>query len=223
MTDRIAGYHFDMQFGAVWTALAPNVVERAGAAGIAVSGAGHELQPRAWMLRACGTRWAGLRAGDIHFQIIEYRDNLDGWLIQEPCVTSKQELHPFGVRIEHKGWTSTKLSKAVGLWLRGGSLLLRTFQNEQCLLDETVLADFDMWQALDALARFAAGEPSFGSPSPQAAEVAAGRPLPYAAPTWAQDFEVTARAESAGAAKAHASFNNPRYVVGGSVTLMERS
>jgi len=214
MVDRIAGYHFEMQFGVMFTALESLVVERAGVARIKASG--YELRPRASMLRAIGTC---LHTGDLHFQVLEHRMDLDAWLIQEPRATSRQGLFSFGVSHEPEHWILPHVNKAVGLWLRNGALVFRAFQSERCSFDEAVLADFDMWQALDALVGLASGEPSFGAPLPQAAQVQAGRALPYAAPTWARDFEVTARGEPG---KAYASFNSPRYFVGGSVTFMER-
>ncbi len=103
MVDRIAGYHFDVAFGVMFQALAPFVVERAGVAGIKLSDPGYELRPRASMLRVVGTRWTGLRTGDLHFQVLEMRMDLDGWLIQAPSATSRQDPYPFGVREEPKG------------------------------------------------------------------------------------------------------------------------
>jgi hypothetical protein len=218
MVDRIAGYHFDMAFGVTFQALAPFLVERAGVAGIKVSGPGYELQPRTSMLRVVGTRWAGLRTGDLQFQVLEMRMDLDGWLIQEPNATSRQDPYPFGVREEPKGWISPHLNKAVGLWLRGGSLVLCAFQGDKCSFDDAVLVEFDMWQALDALVELAKGEPSFGAPLPEPVRPARG--AAYAAPAWAKDFTMTARTETG---KATASFNNPRYIIAGGVTLMERA
>jgi len=220
MVDRIAGYHFEMQFGPTWQVLAGHVMERARAAGIAVSHLGHELHPRAMMMRVAGTHWAGLRTGEVHFQIAEYRSELDGYLLQEMCVTSKPWLSCFGVQEWEglKGWTSNRLNKAVGLWLRNGSLVLHAFQDDRCSLEQQVLADFDMWQALDAMARLASGEPTFGSPL--AALGSAGKSTPYPEQAWAKDFATKVTAEPA---KVTASFSSPRLSAVGVVTLMERS
>jgi len=209
MVDRIAGYHFEMSFGPMFQALSLVVIERARAVGIAVSHLGYELRPRASMLRIAGTYWAGLRTGEVHCQVVEHRSDLDGGVLQELCVTSKEVLSPFGVQEEMKGWTSSKLSKAVGLWLRNGSLVLHAWQDERCSVEQHVLADFDMWQALDAMARFASGEPSFGSALPEPVRIGKA----YQPQTWARDFTT----------KVSAGFNCDRMLVSGAVTLMERS
>ena len=216
MVDRMAGYHFEMSFGPMVQALSPLVIERARAAGIAVSPPGYELRPRASMIRIAGTYWAGLRTGEVHFQIVEHRSDLDGGVLQELCVTSREVLSPFGVQEEQKGWTSTRLSKAVGLWLRNGSLVFHAWQDDRCSMEQQVLVDFDVWQALDAMARFASGEPSFGSALPDPVRVGKA----YPAPTWARDFATKVNAEGA---KVNASFSCDRMLVAGAVTLMERS
>ena len=51
MLDRIAGYHFEVQFATMLKAVLPAVLERARAVGIAASPPGHELRPRAPMIR----------------------------------------------------------------------------------------------------------------------------------------------------------------------------
>jgi hypothetical protein len=183
MVDRIVGYHFELQFGPMLPALAPLVMERAHAVGIAASPPGYELRPRASMIRVAGTYWSGLRTGEVHFSALEYRSALDGYLLQEVCLTSKQLLCSFGVQEEQKGWTSTKLHKAVGLWLRNGSLVLHAWKDDRCSVPEQVLAEFEMWQALDAMAGLASGDPSFAAA--------------LQAPTWARDLATTARTEHA--------------------------
>ncbi len=206
MANRIVGYHFEMQFGPMWRAVAPLVIARAREVGVTVSQLGEELHPRAMMLRVAGTHWADLRTGEVHFQVVEQRSDLDGGVLQELCVTSKKMLSPFGLLEEMKGWTSSKLEKAVGLWIRDGSLVLHAWQDDRRSLPEQVLVEFDMWKALDAMARYASGEPSFG-------------PTPYQAPSWASAFAMTARTEGA---MAHAGFNNEKFLVAGAVTLMQR-
>ena len=96
MIEGIAGYHFDIQFGPMVFSVAPIVAERARAVGIAASGR-DTFDRRATMIRVAGTHWAGLRTGEIHGQILEQRNPLDGYLVQEPCLTSKQVMSCFGL------------------------------------------------------------------------------------------------------------------------------
>jgi hypothetical protein len=210
MNERIAGYHFDVQFGPMWPALNPVVAERAREVGVDVAPAGYALQPRALMLRVAGTHWTGLRSGEVKLEVLEYRSDLGGFLVSDPCVTSKELLASFGVAEERKGWTSNKLDKAVALWIRDGSLILPAFQDAQ----ERVLAQLDVWRALDAMAHLASGEPSFGAtlgPS--------GKGMSYASQTWAPDHAVVATTSGA---KVSAMFQSKMASTAASVTLMER-
>jgi hypothetical protein len=73
---------------------------------------------------------------------------------------------------------------AVGLWLRAGSLTLRP--REDAGLGEEVIAEFQVWTALEALSRVALGEPALGRPS-------SGTSLmtKHSSPLWAPGFETT--------------------------------
>ena len=55
-------------------------------------------------------------------------------------------LPSFGVQEELKGWTSSRLNKAVGLWLRDGSLVLHAWQDHRCSVEQQVLADLKSYQ-----------------------------------------------------------------------------
>ena len=95
-------------------------------------------------------------------------------------------------------------------------MMFHAFQDERHAAAEQVIAEFDMWQALDAMARFAHGEASFGAALEPPA--ASGKPASYAPPGWARDFTVSVRADPP--AQVQASFTNEAMLVAAAVTLM---
>ncbi|HEY1957034.1 MAG TPA: hypothetical protein VGH28_15550 [Polyangiaceae bacterium] len=217
MNDRIAGYHFDLQLGPMMKAVLPLLRERARAVGIVVpdEDAYEKLRPRALMLRLTGTCWSGFRSGEVAFHVLEFRDELDAYVLRDPLfVTSKKLLASFGVHEEMKGWISYRQEKAAGLWIRDGSLIFHAWQDERRPASEQVIAEFDMWRALDAMARLASGEQTFGSPLGPV-----GPRTKYPTQMWARDFETTVTAEPANVS---ASFTSPTLMVAGVVTLIER-
>ena len=70
-----------------------------------------------------------------------------------------------------------------------------------------------MWQALDAMARHAAGEQAFGPRQ----ESTGGSSATYPSPAWASDFTTKVSGEHP---KVQASFTSQRTLVAGVVTLM---
>jgi hypothetical protein len=76
------------------------------------------------------------------------------------------------------------MEMAVGLWLHGGSLTLRP--REDAGLGEEVIAEFQVWTALEALSRVALGEPALGRPSSGTSLV-----TKHSSPLWAPGFETT--------------------------------
>jgi len=190
----IAGYHFDVQFGPNLPAVLPLLRERARAVGISVAD-DYDLRSRAMMLRVAGTHWADLTSGEVQFHVYEFRGDLDAFVVRDLCLTSKKLLASFGVAKEPKGWIATRLNKAVGLWIRDGSLLLHTWQDA----NEQMIVAFDMWSVLDDMARLAAGA---------------------ATPLSVPDFETRTTPEPA---KVSASFVNKAFSVAAAVTLMQRA
>jgi hypothetical protein len=183
------GYHFHVRFVPKWPAVAPLLVRRARAVGIAVPDDGAGLEPRAMSLALVGTRWSRYKHGGLRFDVLEERRDLRGEVISAAGNAGEHPTYAFGLaspgslraQREHN---ELALEMALGLWLRGGSLTLRPW--EDAGLGEEVLAEFGVWTALEALSRVALGEPALGRPS-------SGTPLvtKHAAPLWAPGFETT--------------------------------
>ena len=209
------GYHFDVQFGPNLPELATVLGDRARVAGVAVSTPAYDLRPRAAMLRFSGTLWSGMAAGEVRFQTFEYRFALDAFVVQDPCITSKHVVASFGLHEEQKRLPSP--NKAVGLWIRNGSLIFREWHDKERSLPEQVLAELDMWQAFDAMARFAAGETSFGLPLETAPP---GKLARYPSPSWAMAFGTGLRTEGA---EVTAKLDHPLLQVVAVVTPMNRA
>jgi hypothetical protein len=183
------GYHFHVRFFPKWPALVPIVVRRARAVGIAVPDDGAGLEPRATSLAFVGTRWTRFRHGGLRFDVLEERRDLKGEIVSSAGNAGEHPTYAFGLanpgvlRGPHSQ-NELALEMAVGLWLHGGSLTLRP--REDSGLGEEVIAEFQVWTALEALARVALGEPALGRPSSGTSMV-----TKHASPLWAPSFETT--------------------------------
>jgi hypothetical protein len=183
------GYHFHVRFVPKWHTVVPTVVRRARALGITVPDDGAGLEMRAMSLAFVGTRWTRFKRGGLRFDVLEERRDLRGELISAAGNAGEHPTYAFGLASPaalHGQHTHSDLAleMAVGLWLRDGSLTLRP--REDAGLGEEVLAEFQVWTALEALSRVALGEPALGRPS-------SGTPLvtKHTSPLWAPGFETT--------------------------------
>ena len=208
-----------MHFVPMWRALEPAIAARAQAAGIPGIESGAELQPRASALTFAGTRWSGLRSGALRFDVVEHRRDLRCNCILEVGATVQSVPCAFGVfgpTVEGTAlWPQAALQEAVGLWLTSGSLSFRRWSDGSRVVPAEALVEFDLWRALDAMARLARGEASFGHASKEADP--ANGPSTYSPPSWAPQCETSLAQQESGA---FAQFNSPRMHVSGSVTLM---
>jgi hypothetical protein len=183
------GYHFHVRFFPKWTALAPIVVRRARAVGIVVPDDGAGLEPRATSLAFVGTRWTRFKHGGLRFDVLEERRDLKGEIVSSAGNAGEHPTYAFGLanpaslRGPHSQ-NELALEMAVGLWLHAGSLTLRP--REDSGVGEEVIAEFQVWTALEALARVTLGEPALGRPSSGTAMV-----TKHASPLWAPSFETT--------------------------------
>ncbi len=183
------GYHFHVRFVPKWPSVSPALVRRARAVGLTVPEDGAGLEPRATSLAIVGTRWTRFRHGGLRFDVLEERRDLRGEVISAAGNAGEHPTYTFGVAAPEglrgeKAHSELALEMAVGLWLRDGSLTLRPWEDEG--LGEEVLAEFQVWTAVEALSRVAMGEPALGRPS-------SGTPLvtKHASPLWAPGFETT--------------------------------
>jgi len=191
-----------------WPALAPLLVQRARAVGLDVPDDGAGLEPRANSLAFVGTRWSRFRHGGLRFDVLEERRDLRGEILSAAGSTGEHPTYSLGLATPGalkgpRSHTELSLEMAVGLWIRDGSLTLRPW--EDASLGEEVLAEFDVWRALEALSRVALGEPGLGRPSSGTAMVTKHTP-----PLWAPTFETSvAHRES----EARARFTGERMSV----------
>jgi hypothetical protein len=183
------GYHFHVRFVPKWQSVAPALVRRARAVGLAVPDDGTGLEARANSLAFVGTRWTRFKRGGLRFDVLEERRDLQCEVISTAGNAGEHPTYAFGLAAPGKlpgqqAHSELALEMAVGLWLREGSLTLRPW--EDAGLGEEVLAQFQVWTALEALSRVALGEPALGRPS-------SGTPLvtKHASPLWAPGFETT--------------------------------
>ncbi|MGH7294158.1 MAG: hypothetical protein ACRELB_04465 [Polyangiaceae bacterium] len=183
------GYHFHIRFFPKWGALAPIVVQRARGVGLTVPDDGKGLEPRATSLAFSGTRWTRFKHGGLRFDVLEERRDLQGEIVSAAGQSGEHPTYAFGLatpgalRGPH-AQNELALEMAVGLWLHGGSLTLRP--REDTGLAEEILAEFQVWTALDALSRVALGEQALGRPSSGTALV-----TKHAPPIWAPGFETS--------------------------------
>jgi hypothetical protein len=183
------GYHFQVRFFPKWVALAPILVRRARAVGLAVPDDGTGLEPRATSLAFVGTRWTRFKHGGLRFDVLEERRDLKGEIISATGNAGEHPTYAFGLAKPEglrgpQSHNELALEMAVGLWLHAGSLTLRP--REDSGLTEEVIAEFQVWTALEALSRVALGEPALGRPSSGTALV-----TKHASPIWAPGFETT--------------------------------
>jgi hypothetical protein len=183
------GYHFHIRFFPKWSAVAPNVVQRARAFGLTVSDDGAGLEPRATSLAFSGTRWSRFKHGGLRFDVLEERRDLQGEIISAAGNAGEHPSYTFGLASPGalrgpQAHSELALEQAVGLWLHGGSLTFRA--REDAGLGEEILAEFQVWTGLEALARVALGEPALGRPLSGSSMVAK-----HAPPIWAPGFETT--------------------------------
>ncbi|HEY8089263.1 MAG TPA: hypothetical protein VIF09_15495 [Polyangiaceae bacterium] len=183
------GYHFHIRFFPKWAAVAPNVVQRARSFGLTVADDGAGLEPRATSLAFSGTRWSRFKHGGLRFDVLEERRDLQGEIVSAAGNAGEHPSYTFGLagpaalRGPH-AHSELALEQAVALWLHGGSLTFRA--REDSGMNEEILAEFQVWTALEALARVALGEPALGRPLSGSAMVAK-----HASPIWAPGFETT--------------------------------
>ncbi|HEY1695727.1 MAG TPA: hypothetical protein VGG39_26345 [Polyangiaceae bacterium] len=183
------GYHFHVRFFPKWATVASLLVKRARAVGLTVPDDGVGLEPRATSLVFSGTRWTRFKHGGLRFDVLEERRDLQGEIV---CAAGNAGEHPtYAFGLANPGalrgpiaQNELALEMAVGLWLHGGSLTLRP--REESNLGEEVIAEFQVWTALEALARVALGEPALGRPSSGTALV-----TKHTSPLWAPGFETT--------------------------------
>ncbi|HEY3818933.1 MAG TPA: hypothetical protein VGL81_17305 [Polyangiaceae bacterium] len=183
------GYHFHIRFFPKWPTLAPLVVRRARAIGLTVADDGAGLEPRATSLAFVGTRWTRFKHGGLRFDVLEERRDLKGEVISAAGNAGEHPTYAFGLATPSavrgpQSHNELALEMAVGLWLHGGSLTLRP--RDDAGLGEEVIAEFQVWTALEALSRVALGEPALGRPSSGTALV-----TKHTSPLWAPGFETT--------------------------------
>jgi hypothetical protein len=183
------GYHFHVRFFPKWGAIAPLLVQRARAVGLTVPDDGRGLEPRAKSLAFVGTRWSRFKHGGLRFDVLEERRDLKGEIVSSAGNAGEHPTYAFGLANSDAlrgplAQNELKLEMAVGLWLHAGSLTLRP--REDSGLGEEVIAEFQVWTALEALARVALGEPALGRPSSGTALM-----TKHASPLWAPAFETT--------------------------------
>jgi hypothetical protein len=183
------GYHFHVRFLPKWPAVAPLLVQRARTLGLTTNDAGAGLEPRAVSLALVGTRWTRFKRGGLRFDVLEERRDLHGAVISAAGNAGEHPTYPFGLAAPEKlrsqhTHTELSLEMAVGLWLYDGSLTLRPWENAG--LGEQVIAEFQVWTALEALSRVALGEPALGRPSSGTSMV-----TKHTAPLWAPGFETS--------------------------------
>jgi hypothetical protein len=183
------GYHFHIRFFPKWPMVAPAVVRRARRVGLTVPDDGAGLEPRATSLALVGTRWTRFKHGGLRFDVLEERRDLRCEVVSAAGNAGEHPTYTFGLASPTAArgpgsHNELALEMAVGLWLRGGSLTLRP--REDAGLGEEILAEFQVWTALDALSRVALGLPALGRPS-------SGTPLVtrHSSPVWAPGFETT--------------------------------
>ena len=188
MTGTVHGYHFNVRFIPKWHALAGVVVERARAIGLEVTDDGGDLEPRAASLAFVGPRWSRFAHGGLRFDVLEERRALHADVVASAGNSGEHPLYCFGLATPRApgghGFSEHTLENAVALWLHQGSLTLRPWEDP--VLGEELLAEFQVWTALEALSRVAAGQPVLGRPS-------GGTPLVTRHPPalWAPGFEIT--------------------------------
>jgi hypothetical protein len=213
---RIAGQHFLLNFVPNWPKLMTKALARAHAIGLEVSESRMEIQPMFDGLTFSGTRWEGLSAGDLRYDVFGYRKDLGGSVATAIGVTSKHPTYTFGLRSgSHAPQGAFASEAAAAYWLRNGALTLRPWSDERVALAEETLVSFDLWQCIDAMMRFAKGERAFGNP----AEAITGPQIAgtYASPSWASTMRVRAHIENA---TTYASFSCAEMIISGYVTLM---
>lgn len=180
------GYHFHVRFFPKWANVAPAVVRRARAVGLTVADDGAGLEPRATSLAFVGTRWTRFKHGGLRFDVLEERRDLRCEVVSAAGSSGEHPTYPFGLASPAAflgpSQNELTLEMAVGLWLHGGSLTLRP--REDAGLAEEVLAEFQLWTALEALSRVALGEPALGRPSSGTSLVTR-----HSSPLWAPSFE----------------------------------
>jgi hypothetical protein len=211
-TGIVHGYHFHVRFIPRWSEVARFVVARARALGLRVSDDGHELEPRATSLAFVGTRWTRFTHGGLRFDVLEERKDL-GQLVLSAGNSGEHPTYAFGVANRaglHGPFNEYMLEVATGLWLRQGSLTLRPWEDAE--LGEEVIAEFQVWTGLEALARVAQGEPALGRPSSGTAVV-----TKHAAPVWAPEFQPSIAHRDA---EVRATFSSSRMTVSVQVDLM---
>lgn len=202
------GYHFHVRFVPKWPVLAPLLVQRARAVGLTVPDDAIGLEPRANSLALVGTRWSRFRHGGLRFDVLEERRDLRGEILAAAGSTGEHPTYAFGIATPDalkadRAYSELALEMAVGLWIREGSLTLRPW--EDAGLGEEVLAEFDVWRAVDALSRVAMGEPALGRPSSGTALV-----TKHASPLWAPGFDTSVAHREA---EARARFSGERMNV----------
>lgn len=156
---------------------------------MSVPDGGAGLEPRATSLAFSGTRWTRYKHGGLRFDVLEERRDLHGEIVSVSGSSGEHPTFAFGLANPNAlrgpyAQNELALEMAVGLWLHGGSLTLQP--REDSGLGEEIIAKFDVWTALEALARVALGEPALGRPSSGTALV-----TKHSSPLWAPGFETT--------------------------------
>ena len=209
----IQGYHFHVRFVPKWREVAPIVVKRARAVRLEVPDDGVGLEPRARSLVFVGTRWARYRRGGLRFDVLEERRELKGEIVSAAGNAGEHPTYAFGLArpeaLKGNPFNELTIEMAAGLWLREGSLTLRPWEG----IAEEVIAEFQLWTALEALAKEAQGTPALGRPSAGTALVSK-----HVSSLWAPSFEASvARRE----AEARARFASTTMNVDVQVNLIE--
>ncbi len=81
LDDRLTGYHFVLNFVPNWPELAEKAAARARAIGVEIPESGEQMQPRFQALTFSGTGWTGLRAGELRYDVLGYRQDLGGSVV----------------------------------------------------------------------------------------------------------------------------------------------
>jgi hypothetical protein len=157
--DRVLGYRFVANMGPRWPEVASFVLSRARSLGL-YSGKDDYFAPRASACSVSGTHWSRL-ASPTRCDVYEYRRDIDSMVVAQVNVPLEGLLYCYGLSgvpdLVRPGLDRFVLDKAVGLWLRGGSLGLYPWEHGGVDLPEQTIAAFNLPSALSALAGEATG------------------------------------------------------------------
>jgi hypothetical protein len=208
----VRGFHFTASFMPRWTEIVPVIVQRARTLGFVVSDNGAELEPRAKGIALSGTHWLQYRSGGIRFDILEYRKDTAGAVIAAAGVVGRTAARALGLenaralQAQKVDTNMYALEHDLGLWINQGTLMLLEAADGDTKAPAEVVANFDLWSALDDISIVARGEPLLS----QAADDGVSR-------GWAPTFKVRM---TGGGGEARATCTCPQMAVTVEVALI---